>query len=278
MALKTDFKYYWTRLNFIKIVWIHLTTWITVIVLSLLIIPFYTFGAPWAASVYTEFFSNQDRVVVPKVIAAEDYQVGDTRVIDLVNGQKILYVTISNKANPDVGWFPWVYSYQVLAENGEVLEQRTRQNQFLLPGEETFIIVYTNNERAESLRIQPNNIDSRLVPHNRDSPNFLQQPDVSLRSVEITENENGNSYRVLLLFSNNDRLDVNQMDFTYILRDRAGKIVGINSSVIAGFLAGTERGFVENDQPKPQRALERTPVLEGIIRINYLDPEIVELT
>jgi FtsP/CotA-like multicopper oxidase with cupredoxin domain len=245
--------------------------------LGLLVVPFYSNLAPWAANLYVDWVAEQADIVAPKIIQANDYTIGETQVIDLINGQKILYVPVSNKPNPDVGFFPWVYTYQVLAADGEVLEQRTRTSEFLLPDEQTYIIVYTRNERAVSLRVQPSEVDSVLVPHNPDSPNFLQQPEVAQRQATLTENPNGRSYKVVVLFKNNDRLDVERMDFVYILRDRTGKIVGINSSIITGFLAGTEREAAVLDQPKPVQEPEQTPLLETIVRINYLDPEIVKL-
>jgi hypothetical protein len=278
MALEKNWKYYRTRLDYVKILWIHLTTWLAVIVLSLLVVPFYSYLAPFAAGLYTQWFADQENVVIPKQISADDYIIGETEVIELVNGQKILYVAVNNKPNPDVGFFPWVYTYQVLSSSGQVLEQKTRNTEFLLPGEQTYIIVYTRNQDAATLRVQPSEVDSVLVPHNPDSPNFLQQPEVVQRQAILNENENGNSYQVLLSFKNNDRLDIGRTDFIYLLRDRRGEIVGLNSSVITGFWAGTEREAAVLDQPKPVDEPERTPLLETIIRINYLDPEIVKLT
>ncbi len=277
MAIKRNWKYYLTRLDYVKFLWIHVTVWITAIILALLVQPFYNTVGPLVANVYTQYINPQPNIVNPKTIAAEPYEIGRTNVIDLVNGQKIMFVSINNKPNPTVGFFPWVYTYQVLSSDGEVLEQRTRGSEFLLPGEQTYIVVYSRNPLASELRIQPNDVDSVLVPHNPDSPNFLQPPDIEQRQATLTENESGQSYRVYLLYKNNDRLDVNRLDFIYLLRDRSGQIVGINSSFLTGFKAGSQREALVLDQPIPVDEPERIPLLESITRVNYLDPSITKL-
>ncbi len=273
MALQRGFHYFKTRLDFIKIFWIHLTTWITVILLSLLVKPFYENVAPFIAGVYFDNFVAKQDIVIPKMITAEPYVIGPTQVIDLVNGQKVLFVSVNNKVNPNVGFFPWVYTYQVLSETGEVLEQRTIFDEFLLPDEQTYIVVYTTNPRAARLRIQLDEINSILIPHNPDSPNFSQPPKIVQRQATLTENPNGDSYKINILFRNDDRFDVKQIDVIYLLRDQNGEVVGINKSILTGFLAGTDREIPVVDLPKPKKQLDRKPFLEVIVRINFLNPE-----
>ncbi len=278
MALRKDLNYFKTRLDFIKIFRIHLTTWITVILLSLLVKPFYENVAPFAARVYFDNFVAKQNLVIPKIITAEQYIIGPTQVIDLINGQKVLFASVNNKVNPDVGFFPWVYTYQVLSETSEVLEQRTVSNEFLLPDEQTYIIVYTRNPRASKLRVQPDEINSTLILHNPNSPNFPQPPKIIQRQATINENPDGESYKINIIIRNDDRLDVKQIDVIYLLRNQNGEIVGINKSILTGFLAGTDREIPVADLPKPKKKLDKKPFLEVIVRINYLNPEITKLS
>lgn len=277
MALRKDLDYYITRLDYMKFLRIHVVTWVIFLALCLAIYPVYALLAPLAADFYTEQFLTQNHIVRPKVTRVAQYEVGQTRVIELANGQKILYALVSNKANPTVGFSPWVYTYQVLSATGEVLEQRLRNTEFLLPGEQTYVIVYTNNPQAQALRIQPDSQSSVPVPHDPDSPSFLQQPKVVQRQATIQENPDKESYRLFFLFKNEDQLEVVRLDFIYILRDRQNNIVGLSNSLLTGFRAGTEREVEILSQPKPKTPVDRLPTLETIIRVNYLDPKIVIL-
>lgn len=276
MALKKDLNYYITRLDYVKFLWIHVVTWVICLLFSILVFPIYLQGAPFASFIYTKYFIPQKNIVNPKSIIAKDYEIGETKRIDLINGQRILYVTVNNKANPNVGFFPWVYTYQVLSDDGEVLVQKMRNTEFLLPEEQTYIIVYTDNPKATKLRIQPSET-SVLVPHNPNSPNFLQQPKITQKQATITENTDKESYKLLFLFKNEDQLEVVRFDFVYILRDRQGQIIGLSNSLLTGFWAGTEREIEVLKQPKPNYKLDNLPTLETIVRINYLDQKIVIL-
>jgi hypothetical protein len=177
MSWQKYWDYWKVRLDFVKILYIHLTTWITFIVLVMLVKPSYELVAPRLAQAYFDIVVKpfQKDIVIPKTIKANPYSIGESRVIDLNNGQKILYLLVSNKDNPDIGFYPWSYTYQVLSASGEVLEQRSVFDDFLLPDEQTYIVVYTSNPQAVSLRIQLDEVNTNLVPYNRESPNFLKK-------------------------------------------------------------------------------------------------------
>jgi len=280
MSWQKYWDYWKVRLDFVKILYIHLTTWITFIVLVMLVKPSYELVAPKLAQAYFDIVVKpfQKDIVIPKTIKANPYSIGESRVIDLNNGQKILYLLVSNKDNPDVGFYPWSYTYQVLSASGEVLEQRSVFDDFLLPDEQTYILVYTSNPQAASLRIQLDEVNTKLVPYNRESPNFLKKPNIVQRRGILNDDPKKDFYEVNLLFKNDDTVDVKTVNVLYLLRSDDGQIVGMNKSVLSGFLANTEREITVLDLPKPSRALTNKPLLEVVLRINYLDPTIVTLS
>jgi len=280
MSWQKYWDYWKVRLSFVKILYIHLTTWITFIVLVMLVKPSYELVAPRLAQAYFDIVVKpfQKDIVIPKTIKANPYSIGESRVIDLNNGQKILYLLVSNKDNPDVGFYPWSYTYQVLSASGEVLEQRSVFDDFLLPDEQTYIVVYTSNPQAVSLRIQLDEVNTNLVPYNRESPNFLKKPNIVQRRGIVNDDPKKDFYEVSLLFKNDDTVDVKTVNVLYLLRSDDGQIVGMNKSVLSGFLANTEREITVLDLPKPSRALTNKPLLEVVLRINYLDPTIVTLS
>ena len=280
MSWQKYWDYWKVRLDFVKILYIHLTTWITFIVLVMLVKPSYELVAPRLAQAYFDIVVKpfQKDIVIPKTIKANPYSIGESRVIDLNNGQKILYLLVSNKDNPDIGFYPWSYTYQVLSGSGEVLEQRSVFDDFLLPDEQTYIVVYTSNPQAVSLRIQLDEVNTNLVPYNRESPNFLKKPNIVQRRGIVNDDPKKDFYEVSLLFKNDDTVDVKTVNVLYLLRSNDGQIVGMNKSVLSGFLANTEREITVLDLPKPSRALTNKPLLEVVLRINYLDPTIVTLS
>jgi len=280
MSWQKYWDYWKVRLDFVKILYIHLTTWITFIVLVMLVKPSYELVAPRLAQAYFDIVVKpfQKDIVIPKTIKANPYSIGESRVIDLNNGQKILYLLVSNKDNPDIGFYPWSYTYQVLSASGEVLEQRSVFDDFLLPDEQTYIVVYTSNPQAVSLRIQLDEVNTNLVPYNRESPNFLKKPNIVQRRGIVNDDPKKDFYEVSLLFKNDDTVDVKTVNVLYLLRSDDGQIVGMNKSVLSGFLANTEREITVLDLPKPRRALTNKPLLEVVLRINYLDPTIVTLS
>jgi hypothetical protein len=280
MSWQKYWDYWKVRLDFVKILYIHLTTWITFIVLVMLVKPSYELVAPRLAQAYFDIVVKpfQKDIVIPKTIKANPYSIGESRVIDLNNGQKILYLLVSNKDNPDIGFYPWSYTYQVLSASGEVLEQRSVFDDFLLPDEQTYIVVYTSNPQAVSLRIQLDEVNTNLVPYNRESPNFLKKPNIVQRRGIVNDDPKKDFYEVSLLFKNDDTVDVKTVNVLYLLRSDDGQIVGMNKSVLSGFLANTEREITVLDLPKPSRALTNKPLLEVVLRINYLDPTIVTLS
>jgi len=280
MSWQKYWDYWKVRLDFVKILYIHLTTWITFIVLVMLVKPSYELVAPRLAQAYFDIVVKpfQKDIVIPKTIKANPYSIGESRVIDLNNGQKILYLLVSNKDNPDIGFYPWSYTYQVLSASGEVLEQRSVFDDFLLPDEQTYIVVYTSNPQAVSLRIQLDEVNTKLVPYNRESPNFLKKPNIVQRRGIVNDDPKKDFYEVSLLFKNDDTVDVKTVNVLYLLRSDDGQIVGMNKSVLSGFLANTEREITVLDLPKPRRALTNKPLLEVVLRINYLDPTIVTLS
>ena len=280
MSWRKYWDYWKVRLSFVKILYIHLTTWITFIVLVMLVKPSYELVAPRLAQACFDIVVKpfQKDIVIPKTIKANPYSIGESRVIDLNNGQKILYLLVSNKDNSDVGFYPWSYTYQVLSASGEVLEQRSVFDDFLLPDEQTYILVYTNNPQAASLRIQLDEVNTQLVSYNRESPNFLKKPNIVQRRGIVNDDPKKDFYEVSLLFKNDDTVDVKTVNVLYLLRSDDGQIVGMNKSVLSGFLANTEREITVLDLPKPRRALTNKPLLEVVLRINYLDPTIVTLS
>jgi len=280
MSWQKYWDYWKVRLDFVKILYIHLTTWIAFIVLVMLVKPSYELVAPRLAQAYFDIVVKpfQKDIVIPKTIKANPYSIGESRVIDLNNGQKILYLLVSNKDNPDIGFYPWSYTYQVLSASGEVLEQRSVFDDFLLPDEQTYIVVYTSNPQAVSLRIQLDEVNTNLVPYNRESPNFLKKPNIVQRRGIVNDDPKKDFYEVSLLFKNDDTVDVKTVNVLYLLRSNDGQIVGMNKSVLSGFLANTEREITVLDLPKPSRALTNKPLLEVVLRINYLDPTIVTLS
>ncbi len=244
--------------------------WIFVIFCLILIFPFYLIGMFLGNTISGVVYDKSD-IVSQKNIEIADYEIGETEVVSLNNGEKDLYVRVSNSLNKEVGFFPWVYTYQVLNKQGEVLDQGENSD-YLLPGEVKYVIIRTDSEEASEVRLTDNQ-DTTPVFFNQESGN-IAEPKIVIASNDFEETEDGDSLLLKINIRNDDILTIKEIDVTYIIRDTRQSVVGIGKTKVRN-LKPDESRDLNIKHPKPEN---RTPnYLEPRWSINYLDENAVFL-
>jgi hypothetical protein len=209
---------------------------------------------------------------VPNTSEANEYSISDSEKINLSNGEKEIYVKVSNSENPEYGFWPWVYNYQILDSQDKVIDEGERSG-YLLPRELKYVIVRSKNPRGAKLKIIPGD-SSKAIQANQEA--FLEKEELKITNLVTTFEEISGSSDLLLTisFRNDDFVKKRELDIVYILRDAKQEIVGINTTKINNFLPGEERS-VKIKYPKPQFA--KPKVLEARWSVNYLDENTVSI-
>jgi hypothetical protein len=208
--------------------------------------PFYYVGLYTAKAVRYTWID--DKIVIYKPLSGSlaELQVGDSQVIDLANGQKDLYLTIDNKQNPKIGFFPYIYQLQILDDQGSVISSE-KLTSYILPRDIKYITARDTTGNAESLKLTQ--LDgTQAVEYNVEKNPFQILPKVDTVNQNIQEIDSEN-LRVAAQFINRDKLIVDEVDITYILRDRRERIIGIGTAKFYGLNPENTREFT-TDQPK----------------------------
>jgi hypothetical protein len=237
-------------------------------IILILLTPVYFLGQ-LSSSLWKQFWYDETNMVNSKVIEVAEYTVSETEIVPLADGNKDLYVSVSNKRNQDIGFFPWNYTIQILNGTDQILSQE-RVSSFLLPDETKFIVARSEDPTAQKIRITEES-GTQPTLYNPNSPTSVVNPDIEVRQEQLTVNEDG-TVTVFAQFKNNDIVRVERVNVLYIIRDTRQAVVGIGTVQFSGFFPEDIRNF-EIDYPAPA---DREPrFLDLRWNVNYLDNNIV---
>jgi hypothetical protein len=233
--------------------------------------PSYFLGQ-FSSNLWKNSWYNDKNIVIPKNVTEQEYAISETEVVSLANNTNDLYVSVNNKANKEIGFFPWVYTVQVLNNNGSILSQR-KISSYLLPEETKYIVINSSDSQGTKLNlIREPETKSRL--YNPNSNQLLKQPNVEIRTQELTPIPNSNNLKIRAIFKNNDQIVIQRFDVLYIIRDTRQSVVGIGTYSFNGFIANSEREMIL-EYPKPKNREAR--FLDLRWSVNYLDETNIKL-
>jgi len=212
-------------------------------------------------------------IVIPKNIEEQPYIISEVQTTDLDNGEKLLYVTVNNKQNIEIGFWPWTYSVKVLNAAGQVLEQR-RIRSYLLPEEVKFITVTTAALSAESIQITEIPSETQAVIYNPQASDILQEADITLLQNDVSSNSATGTTDLFITLRNDDNIFVEELDVLYLIRDSRGAVIGAETTTVNGFAPGTTRDITAS---YPSAIGRSARTVEVRWDVNYLDSSQIRL-
>ncbi|MEM1312200.1 MAG: hypothetical protein AAGF07_01925 [Patescibacteria group bacterium] len=215
---------------------------------------------------------RDNNIVIAKNISEKEVLIGETQVTNLINGENTLYLTINNKVNPEIGFFPYVYTVQILTDEDAVVTQK-KYRSYLLPNEIKYIVATSPDPSGTKLNIikEP---ETQPVNYNPNQTGISKQPNVVIKEQSVRNIPGTDKLEVRAVFKNEDQVYIDNIDVLYIIRDTRESVVGIGEYSFQGFLPNTERDItLQYPQPKDRLATQAD------IRwsVNYLDSSIIRL-
>ncbi len=237
----------------------------------ILLAPVY-FGGQAAAGLFRQTWFDSSNAVIPKDLKENKYEVSTTQLVPLASGETALYISVSNKLNSTVGYFPWVYTLQVTSKDGTLLDQQ-RFTSYLLPEEVKYLTLNSADPTATTLSIieEP---QTQRVFYNPNANNNQKTPDIQIRNDQILPGKDQNSLKISAIFKNNTEFNIEKVDVLFLIRDSRQSVVGVGVYNFSGFEARSER-IIELDYPKPRDREAR--FLDLRWSVNYLDKNSIVL-
>ena len=246
--------------------WVLIFAGICVILLA----PMYFLGI-LLSNVWSTLHANPNRfnnanLVTKKSIPELDWAISKTQVVPLATGENVLYVSISNKANTLIGYFPFSYNIQILDANGNALFNEVQET-YILPGGIRYLVVKSNSSNASEIKLTRSE-KTQPVYYNPNSKN-IKEPDVRVISQNLKDITFTKNMEIGATFKNFDQRQIKVLDVLYILRDSRQSVVGIGTVQLTDLRPNEEKSF-KFLYPKP---LDRVAtILDLQWTVNYLDP------
>jgi hypothetical protein len=205
--------------------------------------PFYYVGLYTSKAVRYTWLDESIVINKPIFSTTADLIIGKSEVVDLIDGQKDLYLTIDNKNNPTIGYYPYIYELQVLDDQGSVITTEKGKS-YILPGDIKYITARDTTGNAASIKLIQQ-AGTQAVEYNVQKNPFQILPKVDTVNQRI-EPLNDETLKITSQFINRDKLSITEVDVLYILRDRREKIIGIGTTKFNGFVPESTRDFTAN--------------------------------
>lgn len=249
--------------------------WIFVLFGLVLVYPSFLLGQTIANYYYNAtdpelYYFEENKVLAP------EYLVSHTQVLPLSNGERELYVQISNAINKDVGYYPWVYTKQVVDKLGKVIEETTVTD-YLLAGGEKFIIYTSKDANADSLNIVTNKEKSVAMKYNPNNAKYLDSPNVSVVNKKFTDSQYDKKFLDIALNIQNESKDIAIKNLSVIIFLRGGNQnpVGIATLLIPKLSAGEVKEVSLKNYPKPNEG--SVEILDVRFQFNYMEEDSLTL-
>jgi len=242
------------------------------VVVLVLLAPIYFLGK-FTAGLYAKSYLELNNFAVKSSTDVYDYEIGKTQIANLNNGESILYTSVRNKRNRDVGFYPWNYSIQILDKSGTVLTPKENFTSYLLPDDNRYIVTKAPQGGVEMKIIEEPG--TQKVIYNANANPLLTQPNIAVLTPRITVNKASSTMTVNAVLRNEDKRFVSQVNLVYFVRDTQDSILFAGSSSFNGFAAGTDRDFTVANLPLPAKGDPKT--LNVLWSVNYLNNSALSL-
>lgn len=173
-----------------------------------------------------------------KVVPIKEIIISNSQIAPLKDGSSELYLSINNKSNPEVGFFPFIYELVVTDKNNAVIDQSTAET-YLLPGELKYIVYRSKDSNAANLKIRKSD-NTNQVYFNPNSKKF-KKPNIQITNIKFAERTLTNILNISFTIRNNDNVSIKETDLIYSIRDSRESVVGIGDFKIQDLIAGEER-------------------------------------
>jgi hypothetical protein len=223
-----------------------------------------------SVDVNSKKYDKRDIVSNRKIIENE-VVVDSPSVVDLNNGQRVIYTFLDNRQNRNIGYNPFVYQIQIVDKQGDVLTDETRKT-YLLPGEAKYISATTTNQDAASLLVKKLP-ESSYVEYNPEASDFLKTPELEVREQRVAELDK-NNLSLKISIKNTTNLIIKDLDIIMLIRDSQDSIIGVQDYKISGFLPDQNRD-VNITYPKSKTRTARS--LDVRYSVNYLQKDSLRL-
>lgn len=235
-----------------------------------LFVPFYfigqSVGSFWASTDLNPAKINYRNMQNPKTTTIYNYQINRSQRVPLI-GETVLYTTINNQENRNIGYSPLTYTVQVLDIDGEIIFSE-RQQGYLLPGEVKYVIANPGSKDGYEIRLIEESQTNPVLfnPFANNFSNIINSIDIR-NPIVLEVDEDTLELRAIL--KNNSLIEVRELQVLYIVRGNRDRVIGIGQRTINNLQPGEERGFVTR---YPQARYRRARNLDIRVRINYMNP------
>lgn len=195
----------------------------------------------WYSSSINPAGLNEGVYFIKKDIVENQIIVSSAQVVELSDNTNELYLSINNKTNPEIGYYPYDYDLIVSDQNGAIIDS-SKQSNYLLPGEIKYIVYRSRDGRGKNLTLKQSNT-SKKVFYNPASKKY-KKPNISITNTRFETRYATDILYVYFTIINKDLQDVNQVDLTYSLRDSRESVVGIGDFKVLQLKAGEQRDIV----------------------------------
>jgi len=237
----------------------------------ILLIPLYFIGQGvagfWASSDLNPVSISYQNMQNPKTTNIYNYRVDRSQQVPL-RDETVLYTTINNQNNTEIGYNPLTYTVQVLDIDGEIIFSE-RQQDFLLPGEIKYVIANPGREDGYEIRLieEP---QTNPVLFNSFASNFNNILDsIDVRNPTVTEMDEDN-LELKAVLKNNSLIEIRELEVLYIIRGNRDRVIGIGQRTINNLESNEERDFLAR---YPKAKYRRARNLDIRVRVNYLEEE-----
>lgn len=218
----------------------------------------------------TSFNSNHfvaKNIVMSKVLTENELRLDTSNYVDLTNGKRLIYTFIDNRANRDLGYYPFIYKKQVTDRNNNLLVDNI-ETTYLLPGEAKYISAYTENQNAVAIKIEKQT-SSKPTDYNPKAGVNIKNIELQIRDKSVFAKSNDkNTLTLRTSIKNPTSFMIKTVDLVMLIRDSQDSIIGVQNYSFNGLLPDEEREVIV-DYPAPKN---RTPKsLDVRYTINYLD-------
>ena len=202
---------------------------------------------------------NSDRfvakdIVIPKILTENELRLDTSNYVDLVNDKRLIYTFIDNRANQNIGYYPFVYKKQIIDRNNNLLVD-SLETTYLLPNESKYISAYTDNKNAVAIKIEKQPA-SKLVEYNPNAKTNFKNIELQIRDKSVFfKDADKKTLTLRTSIKNPTNFIIKTINLAMLVRDSQDGIIGVQDYSFNGLLPNEEREVIV-DYPAPKN---RTP-------------------
>lgn len=230
-------------------------------------IPLYFIIAGINSAIFNTFSYNKDIVFRNKEVPEKPIEYSPTKVLNLKDGSKELYMLIDNKYNVEIGYYPFVFELVVQDKDGNTLYQKNH-NTYLLPNDVRYISYRSTDPNATTLIIRKNENQTKKVYYNPYS-NILKNPRIKVSNASFQVRSFTDLLYLNATIKNEEKITIKNIDLLLMVKNRSGNDIGLASYSVdlLNPLEQKEVGPIEYFQSENSDPVQ----VDVIWQVNYLD-------